>query len=470
MAKKSVKSENEQQLDAAKADLAEKNKKIKQFFKGLRDKIAAKTGKGASEAVSYLKSLEKVAVGTSVVGMEMAGRGLDKVKKNIEAKVDNYVDSVNKAQSRINAKAEKANQKIDAAYEKKQAEVNRHTSKSRNADTKGAKAYSAIEGTGRDIRTKLSRMGVEGARKAATLGSFIKPNSKKMEKFVEQVGNDAAKSVRKETKLEKNVRTSVDKVHNVKDSFSKSADSTVRGIGSIAQKSMNQREEIRAGKYDRKGGSRLANLISRGIRLASNYKNEFAGEAKVLFTAPKAAGIRVKEALLDGKRDGKSKKAYSIESKSLKDAKDKASTSSKAAEKFDKAAEKVEGFGRNVSKGVTFAIGGVVLGARGVKNATVQKVEDMKRIASDAAEYAQDVIDEKVEQASNAARGAAKYVAEAPGKIENASRHGIGSLLNGISKRASDLAKKVEPKGKDVVDRSRLERGLATEDVGLEPV
>ena len=92
----------------------------------------------------------------------------------------------------------------------------------------------------------------------------------------------------------------------------------------------------------------------------------------------------------------------------------------------------------------------------------------MKRRVNTVKSNAKEVIDEKVDQVSTAARGAAKYVAEAPGKIENASRHGIGSLLNGIAKRASDLAKRVDPKGRDEAEKGRAEKGLSNDDMAFD--
>ena len=205
-----------------------------------------------------------------------------------------------------------------------------------------------MEETGRGIRNKAAKAAVNTAKNLGKVAAYVRPKSIKMESFVEDVGDKGKASVRNETKLEKNVRAGVDKVHDIKDSVTKSKNTAKRNSSDLSKIGEVERDSIKSGKYDRATGSKVANKISRTIRVASTYKNEAVGKGKVILTTPKAVAMRLRDALLNGKREGKSADAYAAENKSFFSSKKEIESSSKTADKFDKAAERVEGFGRTV--------------------------------------------------------------------------------------------------------------------------
>ena len=125
---------------------------------------------------------------------------------------------------------------------------------------------------------------------------------------------------------------------------------------------------------------------------------------------------------------------------------DKADETDKETTKGEVAKDKTtEGFGKIIPKGIELTIGGVVDIAKDGGKKVILKVEDMKRRSTNPL---LDEIGANGEDGS-LARGTAKYVAEAPNKIEIAAKNGISSIINGINERAISLAKKVSPVVKD---------------------
>ena len=78
------KESSQEKLNDEIVALTEKTKKIKRYFKELKERLTDKGESGAEELLNYLKSLEKLMGNIAVVRTAMFERGL----KSIQSKID----------------------------------------------------------------------------------------------------------------------------------------------------------------------------------------------------------------------------------------------------------------------------------------------------------------------------------------------------------------------------------------------
>jgi len=81
------KESSQEKLNDEIVALTEKTKKIKRYFKELKERLTDKGESGAEELLNYLKSLEKLMGNIAVVGTAMFERGLKPIQSKINFKM-----------------------------------------------------------------------------------------------------------------------------------------------------------------------------------------------------------------------------------------------------------------------------------------------------------------------------------------------------------------------------------------------